>query len=273
MMSSIFLLSRNIRNNGCSTAFSLSRSSLRQTYSRHSQALSVLSNNRVSRPSLSVAIPQTSSFTCLHSTTSNSSEIASLEEQIAAKGNQIRALKEDGISKPELAPHVEELLDLKAKLAELVPPPPKEETTETKSKKQQNQQQKKKQPSPTDESTMTASELRAARLAKVQLMRESNAEPYAYTYDPNRTASQLQKEYEGKLEPGEEDEHPEGGEIAVAGRIMARRVFGKLAFYTLQDETGVIQLQFDKKRLGERDADSFKVSFRFSLMLFTLTLL
>lgn len=258
MMSSIFLLSRNIRNNGCSTAFSLSRSSLRQTYSRHSQALSVLSNNRVSRPSLSVAIPQTSSFTCLHSTTSNSSEIASLEEQIAAKGNQIRALKEDGISKPELAPHVEELLDLKAKLAELVPPPPKEETTETKSKKQQNQQQKKKQPSPTDESTMTASELRAARLAKVQLMRESNAEPYAYTYDPNRTASQLQKEYEGKLEPGEEDEHPEGGEIAVAGRIMARRVFGKLAFYTLQDETGVIQLQFDKKRLGERDADSFK---------------
>mmetsp|Transcript_16465 Transcript_16465/g.34592 ORF Transcript_16465/g.34592 Transcript_16465/m.34592 type:complete len:681 (-) Transcript_16465:78-2120(-) len=264
MMSSLFLVSRNIRNNGCTVAFSLSRSSLRQTCSRHSQAVSDWPNNRVSRPTLAAAIPQTSSFTRLHSTTSNSAEIASLEEQIATKGNQIRALKEDGISKPELAPHVEELLSLKAKLAELAPPPPKEETREKKSNTQQQnnkkqfQQPKKKQPSPTDESTMTTSELRTARLAKVQLMRESNAEPYAYTYDPNRTASQLQKEYEGKLEPGEEDERPEGGEIAVAGRIMARRVFGKLAFYTLQDETGVIQLQFDKNRLGERDADSFK---------------
>ena len=56
-----------------------------------------------------------------------------------------------------------------------------------------------------------------------------------------------------KLEEG-------GTEISVAGRIMARRVFGKLAFYTLQDETGVIQLQFDKKRLGERDDSSFEVS-------------
>jgi lysyl-tRNA synthetase class 2 len=76
-------------------------------------------------------------------------------------------------------------------------------------------------------------------------------------YDPNRTAAQLANEYDGKLEPGEEDVDA-AEEIAVAGRIMARRVFGKLAFYTLQDETGTIQLQFDKKRLGERDADSFK---------------
>lgn len=36
---------------------------------------------------------------------------------------------------------------------------------------------------------------------------------------------------------------------------MTRRVFGKLAFFTLQDESGIIQLQFDKNRLG----DNFKV--------------
>ena len=84
-------------------------------------------------------------------------------------------------------------------------------------------------------------------------MRYSYIEPYAYIYNPNRTALQLNKEYEGKLEPNQEDENPEGaggGEFVVAGRIMARRVFGKMAFYTLQDETGMIQLQFDKKRLG-----------------------
>lgn len=50
------------------------------------------------------------------------------------------------------------------------------------------------------------------------------------------------------LEPGSEDE---AADVAVAGRIMARRVFGKLAFFTLQDNTGVIQLYIDKGRLEE----------------------
>jgi lysyl-tRNA synthetase class II len=61
-------------------------------------------------------------------------------------------------------------------------------------------------------------------------------------------------EYDGRLEGGEEDE---ASDVAVAGRIMTRRVFGSLAFFTLQDESGTIQLQFDKKRLG----DGFKVRF------------
>ncbi len=43
----------------------------------------------------------------------------------------------------------------------------------------------------------------------------------------------------------------EAADVAVAGRIMARRVFGKLAFFTLQDNTGVIQLYIDKGRLEE----------------------
>ena len=194
----------------------------------------------------------------LFSTTEASAEeVATVEEQIATKGNQIRVLKEDGISKEDLAPHVAELLALKAKLAELsgeTPPPPKQE-------KKKNPPKKKGAAAPAaakkDESEMSINELRDSRLGKAAAMRDAGAEPYAYVYDPNRTAAQLANEYDGKLEPGEEDVDA-AEEIAVAGRIMARRVFGKLAFYTLQDETGTIQLQFDKKRLGERDADSFK---------------
>jgi len=149
---------------------------------------------------------------------------------------------------------------LKAKLAELngevpAPPPPKKEKKKNPPKKKQNNAKK-------DESEMSINELRDSRLGKATSMRDAGAEPYAYVYDPNRTASQLAAEYNDKLEPGEEDADGEHttceGEIAVAGRIMARRVFGKLAFYTLQDETGTIQLQFDKKRLGERDPESFK---------------
>jgi len=64
--------------------------------------------------------------------------------------------------------------------------------------------------------------------------------------------------YEGKLADGEEDE---SADVAVAGRIMTRRVFGKLAFFTLQDESGTIQLQFDKTRLDE----SFKVRIKLDL--------
>jgi len=44
-------------------------------------------------------------------------------------------------------------------------------------------------------------------------------------------------------------------EVAIAGRILARRVFGKLAFFSLQDETGTIQLYLDKKRIQETMAE------------------
>jgi hypothetical protein len=207
-------------------------------------------------------------FSTTEDVADKSAQVTSIEEQIANKGNQIRTLKDEGISKEDLAPHVAELLGLKAKLAELTGDAPAAAAAPKQEKKTNPPKNNKggaaAAPAKKDESEMTINELRESRLSKVASMRDAGVEPYAYVYDPNRTASQLAKEYDGKLEPGEEDatnEHTtlgEDKEIAVAGRIMARRVFGKLAFYTLQDETGIIQLQFDKKRLGERDADSFK---------------
>ena len=99
---------------------------------------------------------------------------------------------------------------------------------------------------------MTESEIRLNRLAKVESMRETDVEPFEYTYDVTTSAAQLTANYDNKLDPGEEDDE---SDVAVAGRIMTRRVFGKLAFFTMQDDSGIIQLQFDKKRLGE----TFKV--------------
>ena len=46
-------------------------------------------------------------------------------------------------------------------------------------------------------------------------------------------------------------------EVRVAGRVIARRVMGKLAFVTLRDDSGTIQLYVDKSRL-ESGADGFK---------------
>lgn len=41
----------------------------------------------------------------------------------------------------------------------------------------------------------------------------------------------------------------QGTEVRVAGRIMARRVMGKLAFLRLEDASGSIQLYIDKANL------------------------
>lgn len=58
-----------------------------------------------------------------------------------------------------------------------------------------------------------------------------------YSFEPTATAAELAAEY-GELDPGSET----GREVTIAGRLMLRRVQGKLAFGTLQDPTGRIQL-------------------------------
>jgi len=103
---------------------------------------------------------------------------------------------------------------------------------------------------------MASEDLRATRLEKAQQLRDLGFNPYAYRWDVTHQAAVLQEKY-AHLENGEAVED----EVAIAGRILNRRVFGKLAFFTLQDETGTIQLYLDKKTIGESmadvDADAF----------------
>lgn len=92
----------------------------------------------------------------------------------------------------------------------------------------------------------TAAELRAARLDKVAAMREAGVNPYAYAFAATDDSAALAERYK---ELGNGQEADDGTEMAIAGRIILRRVFGKLAFFTLQDNTGTIQLYLDKKHL------------------------
>ena len=179
--------------------------------------------------------------------------IEELNEKIKLKGDEIRQLKADGIDKEALAPHISELLALKGKLPtdESAANIPIQKKKGGSNKKNNNKATKKQQQSKEQE-PVTTSEIKLNRLAKVVSMREAGIEPFEYTFPITTSASQLTTDYNGKLEPGEEDEDVD---VAVAGRILTRRVFGKLAFFTVQDESGIIQLQFDKNRLG----DNFKV--------------
>ena len=98
--------------------------------------------------------------------------------------------------------------------------------------------------------------IRAARLQKVEDLKQADQIPYAYSWDITHSVATLQKKF-ADLEAGAEEDFS----VSVAGRIMARRVFGKLAFFTLQDETGTMQLYLEKKliqaEMGETDEQAF----------------
>ncbi|MBD2576940.1 lysine--tRNA ligase [Oscillatoria sp. FACHB-1406] len=103
---------------------------------------------------------------------------------------------------------------------------------------------------PESQHASTLEDIRATRLEKVEQIKSLGLNPYAYQWESTHTAAQLQEKY-ADLPSGEEVEV----EVAIAGRIMARRVFGKLAFFELRDETSTIQLYLDKKRIDAKMSD------------------
>ena len=88
------------------------------------------------------------------------------------------------------------------------------------------------------------SELRETRLEKARALAELGQGPYALRFDPSHRTAALQQDH-ADLAKGEERDLV----VAVAGRVMTRRVMGKLAFFTLADETGPIQLYLEKATL------------------------
>ncbi|KAL5563710.1 hypothetical protein UlMin_033457 [Ulmus minor] len=96
-------------------------------------------------------------------------------------------------------------------------------------------------------STSSTESVRAIRLQKVEELRSKGLEPYAYRWDRTHSANQLQDIYK-HLANGEEM-NGENDHVSIAGRIVARRAFGKLAFFTLRDDSGTIQLYCEKGRL------------------------
>ncbi|MEL4895669.1 lysine--tRNA ligase [Crocosphaera sp. Alani8] len=100
------------------------------------------------------------------------------------------------------------------------------------------------QPQREPNSSSNLDEIRATRLEKVEQLKKLGLVPYAYQWKSSHDAATLQEKY-ASLKDGEEIDL----DVAIAGRIIARRVFGKLAFFSLQDETGTIQLYLDKKEI------------------------
>ena len=115
-----------------------------------------------------------------------------------------------------------------------------------------------------DEGTASESEVRAIKLEKVAELRSRGIEPFAYRYERTDTCAALQAAYadvpagaEVPLATDAGDDAPVApdgfdalsGKIHVAGRVVAKRSFGKkLAFLTLRDQTGTVQLFCESRR-------------------------
>ena len=89
------------------------------------------------------------------------------------------------------------------------------------------------------------SDLRNIRLKKAQALQGLNKGPYSVRFEVTHRSSELKAEH-SDLPNGEERDVS----IAIAGRILSRRVMGKLAFFTLSDESGTIQLYLEKATLA-----------------------
>ncbi|EOD31631.1 putative Lysyl-tRNA synthetase [Emiliania huxleyi CCMP1516] len=88
--------------------------------------------------------------------------------------------------------------------------------------------------------------LKAQLPAPAQAVAAGGHTPYAYSFAPTHSSAAFAEAFDS-LSPGAEDA---SAEVALCGRVMTKRSFGKLAFFTVQDGEGTFQLYLDKKRLG-----------------------
>lgn len=109
---------------------------------------------------------------------------------------------------------------------------------------------------PKPANTSSEEQIRELRIQKVADMRASGVEPFAYSFRRTHTAAELQSQY-ADLESGQDATLEEGQLVAAAGRVMLRRVMGRLTFITLRDVTGDVQLYLDRSLVNEHTEDGY----------------
>src|SRR6266702_111723 len=97
------------------------------------------------------------------------------------------------------------------------------------------------------------SELLLQRRRKVDALWEAGINPYPNDFKPQHTSADIVATY-GTVEPLDAADVS----LSVAGRILARRSFGKAAFIQLQDRKGRIQLYVKKDEIGEEAFATFE---------------
>ncbi len=97
------------------------------------------------------------------------------------------------------------------------------------------------------------SELQLQRRRKVDTLWEAGINPYPNDFKPQHTSADVIRAYGDK-----EQIEADSDTFIVAGRILARRSFGKAAFIQLQDRKGRLQLYVKKDEIGEEAYENFE---------------
>ena len=106
-----------------------------------------------------------------------------------------------------------------------------------------------------DEQQLDENKLIAQRREKLRELRQTTDIPFPNDFRRNVTAGELHAEYDEK---DAEFLAANPRRVAVAGRMMAKRVMGKASFTTLQDMSGRIQLFLQRDALPEGVYQQFK---------------
>jgi lysyl-tRNA synthetase, class II len=111
-------------------------------------------------------------------------------------------------------------------------------------------------------SNSTETKIIEERRAKAEEMRAQGQNPFANDFKVTHVASQLASQFE-EFSTEELDQSIKEGQavtFSIAGRLMAKRSFGKVAFGSLRDRSGDLQLSFFKLELSTEIWSSMKKS-------------
>ena len=97
------------------------------------------------------------------------------------------------------------------------------------------------------------SELLLQRRRKVDALWEAGINPYPNDFKPQHTSADVHDQFGDQPEIA-----AESASFTVAGRILARRSFGKAAFIQLQDRKGRLQLYVKKDQVGDEAFEAFE---------------
>jgi len=92
-----------------------------------------------------------------------------------------------------------------------------------------------------------------ARLKKIEELRKKGINPYPNNFSMDSDSAGLQKKYEKLKSEGESKDS-----VKIAGRLMIIRDMGKIAFASLQDSYGKIQILLQEKETPDKVFEFFK---------------
>jgi lysyl-tRNA synthetase class 2 len=102
-----------------------------------------------------------------------------------------------------------------------------------------------------EDSERTIDQIIAARIRKLEQLREMGINPYPYRFDPTHSTTQAVAGHDTLAE--------KKIEVKMAGRIMSIRTMGKALFFHFQDESGRLQAYIKKDTVGDWQWEVFSL--------------